>query len=105
MEPHPETIIVDESEVPAHLRDVNSAAQNGPHPRITVHRFEWTPRSRSGGLGSLLQSAIGFVVLLGTVLTLFVGIWLFLFLAILLPLAVGAIGLLRSLLTPVNRQQ
>jgi len=104
MEPDPETIIVDESEVPAHLRDMDSASQNGPHPRITVHEFVWTSSGRPGGLGSLIQAAVGLVLLLGTLLTLFVGFWLLLFLAIVVSFTVGVIGLLRFLLFPGSRQ-
>ncbi|MFH1739799.1 MAG: hypothetical protein ABIH23_12380 [bacterium] len=89
MEHEKQTIIVNDDQVPAHLREESG-------PKVTVHHFEWDTSTSTGGIGGLVKVVLGFLVLAAVVFTALVGIWLLLFLG----LALGIIAVVRSFLFP-----
>ena len=91
MDHEQQTIIVNDDQVPTHLREETG-------PKVTVHHFEWDTTSSTRGIGSLVKVVLGFLVLAAVVFTAFVGIWVLL----LLGLALGLIAMIRSLVFPSN---
>ena len=87
----PQTIIIDDEQVPAHLREETG-------PKVTIHHFEWSTATTSTGLGALLKIILAFLVFVAVVFAALVGIWLLLFLGVVL----GIIAAIRSILFPTG---